>query len=132
VRTPLPSATLSRAELVHAFETSYQAQYGDTLGKRPMKVNTLRTTVIGVRPSVPLKPAVAPTTTSLAAAQQGIRPVYMRDGFVTCPVYWRERLPLGAAFTGPAVIEQADTTTFVEPGILVHVDIHGNLIMQED
>lgn len=131
VRTPLPSATLSRAELVHAFETSYQAQYGDTLGNRPMKVNTLRTTVIGIRPSVPLKPAVAPVTTSLAA-QQGMRPVYMRDGFVACPVYWRERLPLGAAFSGPAVIEQSDTTTFVELGILVHVDTHGNLILQED
>jgi N-methylhydantoinase A len=132
VRTPLPSATLSRAELVHAFETSYQAQYGDTLGNRPMKVNTLRTTVIGVRPSVPLKPAVAPATISLAAAQQGMRPVYMRDGFVACPVYWRERLPLGMTFSGPAVIEQSDTTTFVEPGILVHVDTHGNLILQED
>jgi N-methylhydantoinase A len=132
VRTPLPSATLSRAELVHAFETSYQAQYGDTLGNRPMKVNTLRTTVIGVRPSVPLKPAVAPATTSLAAAQQGMRPVYRRDGFVACPIYWRERLPLGMTFSGPAVIEQADTTTFVEPGILVHVDTHGNLILQED
>jgi N-methylhydantoinase A len=35
-------------------------------------------------------------------------------------------------FSGPAVIEQADTTTFVEPGILVHVDTHGNLILQED
>jgi N-methylhydantoinase A len=132
VRTPLPSATLSRADLVQAFETSYQAQYGDTLGNRPMKVNTLRTTVIGIRPTVPLKPVVAPVTTLLAVAQQGMRPVYIRNGFVACPVYWRERLPLGAAFAGPAVIEQSDTTTFVEPGILVRVDTHGNLILQED
>jgi N-methylhydantoinase A len=131
VRTPLPSATLSRAELIHAFESSYQAQYGDTLGNRPIKVNTLRTTVIGIRPIVPFTPAVAPAT-SLQAVQQAVRPVYMRDGFVECPVYWRARLPLGAAFTGPAVIEQADTTTFVEPDIVVHVDTHGNLIMQED
>jgi N-methylhydantoinase A len=74
---------------------------------------------------------VAPAA-SLQAAQQAVRPVYMRDGLVECPVYWRARLPLGAAFAGPAVVEQSDTTTFVEPGIVVHVDTHGNLIMQED
>ena len=59
VRTPLPSGTLSRAELVTAFETSYAAQYGDTLGNRPIKVTTLRTTVIGVRPKTPLTPPSA-------------------------------------------------------------------------
>jgi len=51
---------------------------------------------------------------------------------VECPVYRRERLPRQASFAGPAIIEQADTTTFVEPGILVQVDAHGNLMLQED
>jgi N-methylhydantoinase A len=132
VRTPLPSATVSRAELMQAFETCYQTQYGDTLGNRPMKVNTLRTTVIGVRPPVSLRPATVATGASLEAAQHGVRPVYTQHGFVECPIYWRERLPLGAVLTGPAVIEQADTTTFVEPAIVVHVDTQGNLIMQEE
>ncbi len=46
VRTPLPSGTLSRDELVAAFESSYHTQYGDTLGNPPIKVNTILTTVI--------------------------------------------------------------------------------------
>ncbi|MEE8291077.1 MAG: hydantoinase/oxoprolinase family protein, partial [Candidatus Tectomicrobia bacterium] len=132
VRTPLPTATLSRAQLASAFETSYQAQYGDTLGVRPIKVNTLRTTVVGVRPTTSLTPLAAAHASSLEAARRDTRQVYRRDGFITCPVYWRERLPLGASFVGPAVIEQADATTFVEPNIMVQVDTHGNLIMQED
>lgn len=131
VRTPLPSATLSREEFSSAFETSYHAQYGDTLGHRPIKVTTLRTTVIGVRPKTPLLPSTARATTRLAEAQQGVRPVYMDHALVDCPIYWRERLPLGASFAGPAIIEQTDTTTVVEPGMLVQVDAHGNLILQE-
>jgi N-methylhydantoinase A len=131
VRTPLPSARLSREEISSAFETSYHAQYGDTLGHRPIKVTTLRTTVIGVRPKTPLLPSMARATGRLAEAQQGVRPVYMDNALVDCPIYWRERLPLGASFAGPAIIEQTDTTTVVEPGMLVQVDAHGNLILQE-
>jgi N-methylhydantoinase A len=131
VRTPLPSSTLSRAELVTAFETSYAAQYGDTLGNRPIKVTTLRTTVIGVRPKTPLTPPLAGSGSGVEEAQQGTRPVYIDNAFVECPVYRRDGLPCQAWFTGPAIIEQADTTTFVEPGILVRVDTHGNLMLQE-
>jgi N-methylhydantoinase A len=131
VRTLLPSATLNRGELVAAFEMSYKTQYGDTLGQRPIKVNTLRTTVIGVRPIPPLAPATAAHTPSLEAAQQGTRPVYMRDGFVTCPIYQRAYLPFRSSLIGPAIIEQADTTTFVDPGMTIHVDTDGNLILQE-
>jgi N-methylhydantoinase A len=132
VQTPLPSGTLSRAELVTAFETSYAAQYGDTLGNRPIKITTLRTTVIGVRPKTPLTPPGAGSGASVEDAQRGTRPVYIDTAFVECPIYRRERLPCQASFAGPAVIEQADTTTFVEPGVLVQVDTHGNLMLQED
>ena len=131
VRTPLPSATLSREALITAFETSYHAQYGDTLGNRPIKINTLRTTVIGIRPTPPFTPDATAQAASLEDAQSATRPVYIRDGMVTCPVYRRHHLPLGCTFAGPAIVEQSDTTTFVEPDMTVHVDPYGNLIMQE-
>jgi N-methylhydantoinase A len=127
----LPSGTPSRQELAAAFESSYQAQYGETLGNRPMKVTTLRTTVIGVRPKTPLTPRLADSTGRLDEARQGARPVYLEQAFVECPVYRRDRLPRHATFTGPAIVEQADTTSYIAPGILVQVDAHGNLILQE-
>ena len=40
-----------------------------------------------------------------------------------------ERLRNGASFKGPAIIEQGDTTTVVEPGMQVNVDEFGNLII---
>jgi N-methylhydantoinase A len=131
VRTPLPSSTPSRAALAAAFEASYQAQYGDTLGNRPMKVTTLRTTVIGVRPKTPLTPRLADTSRRLEEARQGWRSVYIDQTFVECPVYRRDYLPRHATFTGPAIVEQADTTSYITAGILVQVDAHGNLILQE-
>jgi N-methylhydantoinase A len=41
----------------------------------------------------------------------------------------RERLPLDARFAGPAIIEQLDCTTVIEPGNQVEVDPIGNLIV---
>lgn len=131
VRTPLPCATLSREALITAFETSYQAQYGDTLGNRPIKINTLRTTVIGVRSPPPLMPSALAQAGAVEAAQSGTRSVYLSTGMVICPVYQRHRLPIGCAFAGPAIVEQSDTTTFVEPDMTVQVDAYGNLIIQE-
>lgn len=48
---------------------------------------------------------------------------------VEAAIYQRETLPIGFEFRGPAVIEQSDTTTLVEPGWLVRVDERGNLLL---
>ena len=42
-------------------------------------------------------------------------------------MYRREQLGVGAALTGPAIVEQLDTTTVIEPGDRVRVDALGNL-----
>jgi N-methylhydantoinase A len=36
-------------------------------------------------------------------------------------------LPLGAVFAGPAVVQQVDATTIIEPGWTARVDEIGNL-----
>jgi N-methylhydantoinase A len=45
------------------------------------------------------------------------------------PVYARDRLPLDAAFDGPAILEQLDCTAVVEPGDSVTLDGLGNLLI---
>jgi len=59
------------------------------------------------------------------------RPVYFEStkGFVETPVLDRVRLAPGFSITGPAVIEQIDCTTVVEPGQTAIVDDHGNLLI---
>jgi N-methylhydantoinase A len=65
----------------------------------------------------------------LADAQTDTRAVYFDGGFQDTPVYQREALPVDAAFDGPAIIEQMDTTILVEPGDHVTSDDEGNLII---
>ena len=79
----------------------------------------LRTAVIGVRPAIDLKRVVAATHRpgkSTSEASTGSRDVWFGDGFVPTLVYQRELIPLGAEITGPAIINQMDSTSVVEPG----------------
>jgi N-methylhydantoinase A len=51
--------------------------------------------------------------------------------FVSATVYDRDALPEGFAFAGPAIVQQSDTTTLVEPGWSGVVDRAGNLILTQ-
>jgi N-methylhydantoinase A len=52
-------------------------------------------------------------------------------GFVEAQVYERRRIKPGVTFYGPAIVEQADTTTVVEPGWRAEVDSGGNLVITQ-
>jgi N-methylhydantoinase A len=47
-------------------------------------------------------------------------------------VYDRARLPVGMVLRGPAIVEQADTTTLLEPGWRGTVAADGSLLLQPD
>jgi N-methylhydantoinase A len=49
------------------------------------------------------------------------------EGYVDCPIYDRYSLPAGATVTGPAIVEEFDSTTVVHPGYAALVDEVGNL-----
>jgi N-methylhydantoinase A len=51
--------------------------------------------------------------------------------FVSATVYDRDALAEGFVFAGPAIVQQADTTTLVEPGWAGVVDKAGNLILAQ-
>ena len=50
-------------------------------------------------------------------------------GRVRCPIYRRTDLPAGAALTGPAIIEDADSTTLLPTGRQLTVTEHGLLLI---
>ena len=62
---------------------------------------------------------------------QETRRVYFEKagGFVDTPVYRRTKLPAGTELTGPAIIEQLDTTTVVPSGVKAVVDTYLNIVM---
>ena len=136
---PVASPAMSLAQLHAAFEAAYWTRFGVELKEiRPALVN-LSTAVIGRRKAVDLKAiAASEPKASLRDAQVGSRQVWFagddteagRAGsFLDTPVYKREWFPAGVGFTGPAIIEQLDCTTVVDPGAQVELDAIGNLIV---
>jgi len=62
---------------------------------------------------------------------RGTRRIMVADSpdFIEASIYRREAMPAGFRFAGPAIVEQADTTTLVEPGWQGEVDANGNLLL---
>jgi N-methylhydantoinase A len=52
--------------------------------------------------------------------------------FVQAQVFDRAAMPVGFSFIGPAVVEQPDTTTLIEPGWHGKIDNAGNLILERE
>jgi N-methylhydantoinase A len=123
-------ADISIAQLHKAFAAAYWRRFGIELAEIPPVLVNLHTGVIGVRPEVSLS-ALASTerAPTLKAAQNGERRVWFADGWHQTPIYTRDRLPKDAVFEGPAVLEQLDCTTVVEPGDKVRQDELGNMLI---
>jgi N-methylhydantoinase A len=129
------SVTIDRPDLgvdgLHkAFAAAYWRRFGIVLSEIPPVLVYLHTAVIGVRPHIDLAVlAGAERAPSLKMAQVGERRVWFSDGWRQTPIYARDRLPLDASFDGPAILEQLDCTTVVEPGDKVRQDKLGNLLI---
>ena len=97
---------------------------------RAVLVN-LNTSVIGRRKPVPLKTLIHQEKHKKRLSECTIhsRPVWFDSSWHDTPIYNREFLPPKIKFSGPAIIEQLDTTTVVEPENHVEVDESGNLII---
>jgi N-methylhydantoinase A len=63
---------------------------------------------------------------------RGYRDVWLAEaaGFVSCPVYDRDKLLAGNRIVGPAIVEQMDATTLVLPGMAARVEPYLNLILE--
>jgi N-methylhydantoinase A len=100
------------------------------LANRPVVLMNLRTTAVGQRAPLESASSRATTVSGAEAAPVGARPVRFEDGVASTPVHFREALPSGARLDGPCIVEQADTTVVIEPGMLGTVDGLGNIVIR--
>ena len=128
LRVPLSTATPLRAEIQAVFEAVYHNRFRVDLPTIRANLVNLNVSVIGVRQELDLSRLIDPDGRLETLLPTGYRPVWF-DGWVETPVYWRDHLPLALNMTGPAIIEQMDTTVLVEPGCKVTSDSDGNLII---
>ncbi|BCH28757.1 hydantoinase [Mesorhizobium sp. L-8-10] len=132
LNVPLPSAAVSRAVLQDLFEKAYFARFKVALPEIRANLVNLNTSVSGVRPDVDLSALIDPggRATTIAGALRGRRPVWFDGGWHDTPVYDREKLPLDALVAGPAILEQLDATTVIEPSDRASSDADGNILIE--
>ncbi len=129
LRVDLPHAQPSRQDLQHLFETAYHHRFRVELPTIKANLVNLNVSVIGERPELDLSALIDRSGRRNKATPASSRPVWFA-GWVDTPVYWRDHLPLDLSLTGPAIIEQMDTTIVVDPGCRVTSDSDGNLVVQ--
>lgn len=129
IRVALPRPDMTREELQALFEAAYFARFQVRLPEiRAMLVN-LNTSVIGRRRSLPLAALMDEAKHAVRAADAitGERAIHAEGTWHMANIYARERLAPGLALPGPAIVQQLDATTFIEPGAAAIVDAIGNL-----
>jgi len=115
-------------ELCESFHDAHETAYGFRAQDEPVELVNLRLTTVGkiARPNMK---KLETTSYDPSPALKGTRPVYFSEsnGVNDTSVYDRVKLPAGAQFSGPAIVEEPDCTTVVHPGWSVQVDEFGNL-----
>ena len=131
---PLPDGPVgpgTLAILANGFEDAHRRLYGFTADGEAVQFVTFRIEAAGLVPKAAFtaKPAAG---ADASGALREHRQVWFPEsgGFVSCPVYERERLWHGNCFEGPAIIEQMDSTTVVLPGMTARIDAYDNLILE--
>ena len=126
------SAGITTVGIRDAFETAYRRTYGRLLDDIGVRILSLRTAVIGRRPKFDLT-ALRPTATGpVEDTVTSERQVWVDGGWRATRIHDRLALPVGARVPGPAILEQTDTTIFIDPGLVGEVDDFGNVIVRRD
>jgi len=125
----LETSQLSREGIQQAFEQTYQQAFGRVLKGLVIRVLNLRYARIGVRPKLDLK-VLAPQGVG-SDKVLGLQKVYHQGAWWDAKRLARLDLPVGACVQGPAILEQPDTTVWLEPGFEARVDDFGNLCVKQ-
>jgi N-methylhydantoinase A len=129
IRVALPGADVDRETIQALFEAAYHARFQVRLPEIRAVLVNLVTSVIGRRRPFPIASLIGAAGRA-AKVQDAViseRQVFADGRWQTAQVFDRARLPADARITGPAIVQQVDATTVIEPGAAATVDGVGNL-----
>jgi N-methylhydantoinase A len=111
-----------------AFDARHEAQYGTRAADQKVEIVNYRLTarVPLPKPDAKIYPLQGESPKD---ALKNHRQAYF-DGWVSCPVYDRDKLANGNRLSGPAIVEQVDSTVVIPPGQRAYVDRFGNIIIE--
>jgi N-methylhydantoinase A len=122
--TSWPATT---AQTLEAFAAEYERVYGLRIPDVPVEVVTWRLAAWAPPPDVAA--AELPEATATPEPHRSRPARFERGGdAVDTPVYRREALGVGATISGPAIVEERETTAVIRPGWTVTVAADGSLV----
>jgi N-methylhydantoinase A len=110
-----------------SFARLYRDRFDVDLSEMTPMLAALRTTVLGRR--------VSTGGLRLSSDVAGVRPprrvrrARFDGAWLEATIVARDSLRQGDTLTGPAIVEQLDTTTVIEPGDVAVIDSQGNLVI---
>ena len=134
VRFDVPAGAITvawAAELVERFHEAHEAEYGQRFDSA---VEIINIRVVGIGRIPELQPNTLERGNGDPAAAHTLtrEVVFDVEGeavHAQTPFYDRTLLRAGDRITGPAIVEQYDTTTVLPPGVVAEVDAHGNIVV---
>ena len=128
ISAPVKLDDLSIDSIIIAFHDGHEREYSYRRDDSPVEVYRINVVAIGLIP--PLQLATYEPDSSEAAPSDR-RTVYFDDSpdAVDTPIFQRAELRTGHKITGPAIIEQVDSTVVIPPGVPAEVDKYLNIIL---
>jgi N-methylhydantoinase A len=132
---PCPMPPLTREDLAlmrGRFDTLHEQNSGHKAETEPVELVSLRLVSLGLVPQAKLSPARV-TGRKIEDGKTGERKVFFgkEHGVLAAAIYDRDLLEPGHGIFGPAIVEQLDTTTVIQPEQEATVDEYGNIIIRE-
>jgi N-methylhydantoinase A len=133
VSVRLPNGVLGErhtAEITAEFENTYRELYGRKGPDVLLEIINWRVVASGPRPEMNFK--LSQDISERSDPRKGSRRAYFPEcgGFVETPVYDRYALKPGMKFTGPAVVEERESTLILGARVRARVDERLNVIME--
>ncbi len=110
-----------------AFHQLHEQRYGHQLAQ-PLELVTARVKLTGIQPHIPLSPPKTKNTNSEFTAMQNITLPGIDE---PVRIFSRDSLPQDQIISGPTLITETVSTTFVAAGWMCCLDSYGNLILEK-
>ena len=121
------------AATTQEFHAMHERLYGFCVLDEPVEVVNVRMRAVGRLYRPPRNGAAKPASATRSPQRIGTRMVAFgpnKGDRVETPVYERTALVPGTSFTGPAIVEQNDSTLIVPAKRIVRTDEHSNLLIE--
>ena len=117
--------------LRNRFEDTHKQRYNFELPDSPLEIATLRIVGRGTIAGVTLTESENGAGEDASGAVMRNDEAYFGGEWKETPIYDRNKLQPGNVVEGPAIVQQDDTTTVIEPGYRGAVDRFGNILIEE-